>query len=47
MEATKTFLKKISDSNELEIFLILNHLFDNIKISELDSKLLNMLKSKI
>lgn len=47
IEATKTFLKKISDSNELEIFLILNHLFDNIKISELDSKLLNILKSKI
>jgi hypothetical protein len=47
IEATKTFLNKISDSNELEIFLILNHLFDNIKISDLDDKLINILKSKI
>jgi len=47
IEATKTFLNKISDSNELEVFLILNHLFDNIKISELDPKLRNTLKTKI
>jgi hypothetical protein len=47
IEATKTFLNKIIDSNELEVFLILNHLFDNIKISELDPKLRNILKSKI
>lgn len=47
IEATKTFLNKISDSDELEMFIILNHLFDNIKVSELDPKLRNILKSKI
>lgn len=47
IEATKTFLNKISDSNELELFLIMNHLLDNIKISKFDSKLKNILKTKI
>jgi hypothetical protein len=46
IEATKTFLNKINDSDELEVFLVLNHLLDNIKVSELDSKLKNILKSK-
>jgi len=47
IEAIKTFLNKISDSNELELFIVMNHLLDNIKIANFDSKLKNILKSKI